>query len=388
MIILWRGITGLCIGLLSILMLAGCSDDPVSNDDDAEQLSLAERFDDSIPDLLLDNEVAGAAVGLMLDGEVELRKGYGFSNINFGIPVGNRTVFSVGAISTLITGWTVSYLVEEERIAVEVPIEGYFANWSFPESGFDHSEVTAGKLLRHTGGTSLEAYPGFPVSEALPSVEASLSGETNGAGDVRIVFEPGSQTQYSAGGMTAIQYAIDQIVAVNEASFRTLVENNILVRIGMERASFILSPSVGQRLATPYDERLQPLEQRRFTAHAAAGLMVDLDEMIEFMTRYFELIDGESLGVPGFNRAALNSILVAATGPDVNYELGHPVKRVEDVTIIEHSGGHEGWYAVILIDPEGGNGLVVMTNSVNGPDVADQLVCEWYEEVAGVPCEG
>jgi len=266
---------------------------------------------------------------------------------------------------------------------LEEPAEIYLGGWSFPTSGFDHRSVTLERLLRHTGGTSLDIYPGFPPGSALPTVEESLSGATNGAGDVRVVYAPGSRTQYSGGGMTVLQLAIDRTVAINFLSYRTHVEESIFRPLGIVSSRFVLTPALSNVLATPYDKAGAPIEQRVFKAHAAAGLMTTVDDMVTFAESLISIYHGESFPIRGFNQASVTRLLRQARGPAPVYGFGHQVRRIGNVSIAGQIGGSEGWSAHFQVDPEHKNAIVVLTNSSNGGAVHNALVCRWIEEVAG-----
>jgi len=313
-----------------------------------------------------------------------LKRGFGWADVQSERPVTAQTVFNVGELSTMMTGWGVLYLVAEGKIALEAPVEVNLGGWTFPPSDFDHSEVTFERLLRHRGGTSLESYPGFSLGTGLPTVQESLSGATNGAGDVRIVYAPLSKTQYSAGGMTAIQLAIDQAVEINFLSYRTHIEENILRPLGIVSSRFLISPSVSSALATPYGEDGEAVEQRQFTAHAAAGLMTTLEDMITFAEAYISMFHGRSFQTPGFGQAALISMLNTATDPAPTYEFGHQVRRIGGIGLIGQIGGITGWRAHFQVDPEQQNAIVVLMNSSNGEPVGNALICRWIEEAVGV----
>ena len=104
-------------------------------------------------------------------------------------------------------------LAEQGQIDLDAPVERYLTRWHLPaaDSGVYDSEVTTRRLLSHTAGLSLHGYPGFdPDSGPLPTLEANLSGATNGAGDVHVAFRPGTRWEYSGGGFTILQLLVEE----------------------------------------------------------------------------------------------------------------------------------------------------------------------------------
>ena len=197
---------------LVLATLFGCA--PAELPRPAEPDPLA-GFHDALSELLPPLQeayfVPGTAVGVIRDGEVLLKSGYGSADLDTGLPVESGTAFNIGSISKTVAAWGVMKLVEAGKIDLDVPVSTYLTRWQLPESEFDHDGVTMRRLLSHTAGLSLHGYPGFHPDDPLPSVEESLSGATNGAGAVYVAHEPGSKWQYSGGGYTLAHLIVEEV---------------------------------------------------------------------------------------------------------------------------------------------------------------------------------
>ena len=65
---------------------------------------------------LKEDHIAGAAVSVVKDGKLFFSKGYGYADLENGIPVDpEQTIFSIGSIGKLFTWTAVMQLVEQAR---------------------------------------------------------------------------------------------------------------------------------------------------------------------------------------------------------------------------------------------------------------------------------
>ena len=75
-----------------------------------------EFFDLLVNDQLAREDVAGAVVGVVKDGQVLLAKGYGYADVAKGIPAtGDASLFRIGSISKLLTWTAAMQLVEQKK---------------------------------------------------------------------------------------------------------------------------------------------------------------------------------------------------------------------------------------------------------------------------------
>ncbi len=61
----------------------------------------------------------GAAVLVMKDGKIVHSKGYGYSNLEYDVPIAPDTVFHVASVSKQFTAMAVAILAKEGRISLD-----------------------------------------------------------------------------------------------------------------------------------------------------------------------------------------------------------------------------------------------------------------------------
>jgi CubicO group peptidase (beta-lactamase class C family) len=95
-----------------------------------------------------------------------------------GQPVTAASRFQAASLSKPVTAWGVLRLVEAGRIGLDEPVPGHPRRWRLRPSPFDADGITVRRLLSHTAGLSVHGYVGQTSERPLPSIAASLAGET------------------------------------------------------------------------------------------------------------------------------------------------------------------------------------------------------------------
>jgi CubicO group peptidase (beta-lactamase class C family)/pimeloyl-ACP methyl ester carboxylesterase len=312
-------------------------------------------------------EVPGAAVALVRDGRPTWAKGYGRADIAGGVPVTPDTVFEVGSISKSVTAWGVMRLVQQGKLELNAPVEQYLTRWHLPRSPFDAQGVTIGRLLSHSAGLNSQDYS--PISRRpLPSLEESLSGDSGGANarsgtdDVRITMQPGRQWNYSNGGYTLLQLAIEE---VTDEPFARYMQREILDPLGMARSSFAWENGAQTTSATGYDDAGRPVPRTTLTELAAGGLHTTANDIAAFMAAGMTGPNDEPAGRGVLTPDNVAALFARHRLPDGSTtSLGYEVQTLPDGThAAGHGGKNTGWRAEFLTLPDRREGIVVLTNS-------------------------
>ena len=235
-------------------------------------------FMDAIVEEANANYAGNVALALVHDGKV-----IGDHFASKGEAVDADTAFQVASLSKWVTAWGVMALVEDGKVDLDAPIEAYLTRWSLPPSEFDHTGVTARRLLSHTSGlTDGMGYAGFEPGTPVQTLEASLThtADASPGASVRIGFEPGSAWQYSGGSYTLLQLLIEEVAG---ESFEAYMQRRILRPLGMSCSTYLWDESSGIKLATFYDVDSSPAIHYRYTASAAASLYTTLRDMTTFV---------------------------------------------------------------------------------------------------------
>ena len=74
----------------------------------------------------------GCALGIIRDGELIYKRGYGMANLEYGIALSPRSVFRTGSVGKQFTAMAIALLAEKETISLDDSIRKYFPE--FPSS--------------------------------------------------------------------------------------------------------------------------------------------------------------------------------------------------------------------------------------------------------------
>jgi len=313
--------------------------------------------------------VPGVSVAVIRNGKINWIQGIGFADKAAKSKVTEDTIFNIGSISKTVSAWGFMQLVEKKVIDLDAPIETYLSRWQLPASDFDSNEVTLRRLLSHSAGLSLHGYPGFQHHLKLPSLEASLSGNNNGAGKVIIEIKPGTQYRYSGGGYTIAQLMLEEQTKTNFASY---MKQNILVPLGMHASYFGWTQS--PKAATPYDEHGNPIKPVRFTALAAAGLETSCHDLALFAVAS---LNNQTPAVLKNKTIELMKKKASPGNTPRSAGLGYQQMKLGPYQMVGHLGSNEGWQAAMLLKLETKDGIIILTNGTQGDKIARQLFQIW-----------
>ncbi len=373
-----------------------------SHDEEALSNGFLGELHEIVPALLRTNNVPGAAVGVLRKGNVQAIASFGSADHSGHAALTDQHLFSVGSISKVVAAWGAMRLVDQGALDIDRPVADYLKRWQLPKSQYDESEITARRLLSHTAGLSLSGYPGFLPEDTLPSVEASLSGATNGAGAVEVEYAPGSKWQYSGGGYTVLQLLIEE---VSGQPFASYMDSEVLGPLGMTASFYGQNEKNIAPAAIPHGMDGEPVPNRQFAAMAAAGLQTTMSDMLRFAKASMGQLGGkhgtqgvlsrealtlmqtqQAIKLPG-PTSSLDPSVIAEKG-SIFYGLGYQVSNLGTVRFASHGGVNDGWVSLFYVAPTEGEGLVVLTNGLGGFDVCLAIACRWIERLTGETCSG
>lgn len=355
--------------LLLILMIMIVMLQPAAAQGDEANM-FVDQLMRSVPPLLEQGHVPGAALALIHDGEVVWSAGFGVADMESGVLVTADTPFNVASISKAVTAWEIMRLVEAGDIDLDAPANQYLTRWQIPALGRNNAdEATIRRILSHTAGLSVDGYRAFEPDQALPALEDFLSGEA--AEPVQVMITPGRRFMYSGGGYTALQLLIEELTG---ESFAERMQQELFAPLGMEHTSFVWTPELGA--ATAYQPNGQPEPKVVHLDQAAGGLYTSANDLARFFTSGMtdEWLTPESVAL----------MHTPVDGTDGAYGFGYYVETLPDgSTAVWHDG--QGWGArtIFFLIPEKGEGLIILTNIRSGNSIFRQIICEWDMWVNG-----
>lgn len=264
----------------------------------------------------------------------------GASVRGYGVP--DDTTFRVASITKPIVSATAMRLVEEGRLSLDEPLTGLRLPWE---------GITLRHLLSHQAGLArdwsrpLSEYGEGDDAFARLAVDEAVGGPIG----------PGRLWAYSNPGYWLAGAVIARAAGM---PFENAMRELVLEPLGMARTGFTpVEPSVPSDLLYPRARR------------PSGGLYSCAGDLLAFA--------GLLLGEPGpLSAASVRELQTPQieVGPDGDYGLGLGVVRGRGKPTIEHGGAVEGIRSQLLVVPEDGTALVLLTNSDQGHFLIDRLL--------------
>ena len=220
---------------------------------------LAAFLDGLMPAQLEREDIAGAVIAVVKDGQVIFAKGYGYSDMSKRTPMtSDSTLIRPGSISKLFTWTSVMQLVEQGKLDLNRDVNDYIDFKIPPAFG---KPITLRNLLTHTPGFEdtwndmfvRDAQHMYPLGQYLKNHIP-----------VRI-FPPGSVPAYSNYGVTLAGYIVQR---VSGKPLDQYAAENIFLPLGMKRTTFV----------QPLPEELKPLMSKGYKLASSDPRPFEFDE--------------------------------------------------------------------------------------------------------------
>jgi CubicO group peptidase (beta-lactamase class C family) len=126
-------------------------------------------LDDFFANAMKEYHIAGAAISVVKDGKLFFAKGYGYADVENGIPVDpEQTIFRVGSVGKTLTWTAVMQLAEQGKLDLDADVNTYL-DFRIPDTYPE--PITLKHLMTHTSGFE-DRLLGSLVSDASDVIPA------------------------------------------------------------------------------------------------------------------------------------------------------------------------------------------------------------------------
>jgi CubicO group peptidase (beta-lactamase class C family) len=145
--------------------------------------------------------------------------------------VAEDAVLQVGSISKPVAALVALRLVEDGLLGLDADVNESLTSWQVPGG-----KVTPRQLLSHTGGVSVEWFPGHPNGGAYPTLLQVLEGEPPSNTDpIRVDASAQGSYRYSGGGYAVVQQLVEDVTGT---AFAEAAEELVLYPLGMHDSTY------------------------------------------------------------------------------------------------------------------------------------------------------
>ena len=296
----------------------------------------------------------GAAVGVVRNGEVVHRAGYGIAHLDHAVPITPETVFDIASISKQFGAMAALLLESEGRLDLDADVRDYV-----PESPDFGAVITARHLIHHTSG--IRDWPhtmalggiGFTDVISFEQILRMLYHQQ------AINFPPGSEYAYSN---TAYNLLARVIEAQSGMTFREYTASRIFAPLGMTSTHFSddhqeVVPGRAESYARAEGGEGFRRMPNQLTALASSSLHTTMDDFILWMRNYETgQVGGEEMLRTMVQRGVLTS------GDALDYAHGLAVGDHRGLPTFGHGGSWAGYRTNFVRFPEQDLSIAVFCN--------------------------
>lgn len=352
--------------LLLIFLLTASLSTAAQNNPYRDKFPQIDRYVDS---LLKQWNIPGLALAIVYKDQLIYGKGYGYRNLEKGLPVTTTTLFPIASNTKLFTTTVACELAEEEKLSLDKPVKNYL-----PAINFSTDELSAKVTLRDlfSHRTGLPAYNGLwinsPYSRNETVNKISYMKPTLG-------FREGytyNNMMYVAGGAILEQ--------VTNKSWEDNIRERIFKPLQMNASCFTdtETKSYGNYALAYFEpDSSTKLLPKVFRAQSEAmGPAGSIKSTVEDMSRWMiaQINGGKYKNKQVIPAKAIAETLIPQTIADKEgkYDelsnslscMGRFIQSYKGHKITSHTGSIDGFYSNLTFIPKDSLGIFIVYNAV------------------------
>lgn len=326
-------------------------------------------LDGMMPAQLEREDIAGAVITVVKDGQVLFMKGYGFSDEAKRTPVTpDNTLFRPGSISKLFTWTSVMQLVEQGKLDLDKDVNEYIDFKIPPAFG---KPITLRNIMTHTAGFQETIHDLFVADAAhLYPIDRYLKDRL----PTRI-FPPGVVPAYSNYATTLAGYIVQR---VSGKPFDQYVQDNIYTPLNMKKTTFVqpLPAELQPLMSNGYQRASQDAKPYEFVeAYPAGSVATTGRDMCNFMIAHLQ--NGKFENTQILKPETAMQMHSRTYGPDDRLNamaLGFYEETRNGHRIIGHGGDTEFFHSDLHLILDQNVGFFVSYNSAGRGEVSPRTI--------------
>jgi CubicO group peptidase (beta-lactamase class C family) len=317
-------------------------------------------LDRTIDQAMQDFEVAGLAIGVVVDGEVILSKGYGIKN-EYQHPVTDQTLFAIASCSKAFTSFVLGTLVDEGLLEWDRPLIEYMPDLRLWDE-YTTYHITARHLLTHLSGLPRHDLMWYNANFSRQEIFERLQ-------YLQPTNELGEKSQYNNLMYILAGYLAERLTGKR---WEDLVKERVFNPLNMQDSNF----SVDEMQAhLDYAEPFKGYNAIPFRHVSILGPAGSINSNVKDMLQWVNLhlssgqIETESLiSTERLQEMYCPQVSLKKTEDEqYAYGLGWIARTYKGYHTVEHTGRIDGFSSYVGLIPGEKIGIVVLSNGHLNP---------------------
>jgi len=309
----------------------------------------------------------GCALGVMKDGELIYKQGYGLANLEYDIPITPSTIFHIASMSKQFTAMAVALLVDACKLSFDDDIRQYLP--AIPDFG---ETITIRHLIHHTSGLRSDLILLISAGWRLEDVIANADVMELVKMQRNLNFRPGEKFAYGGVGYLLLAELVEQVAG---QSFAEFCQEQIFKPLGMINTHF-------------QDDYLRVVKNRAYAYYPAGdnhyqnailtcalvggtGLYTTIEDLALWDKNFYTAqVGGQSVIEQMHQRGVLNN------GEEVDYAFGLILDRYKGRKVVVHGGDGAGIHSYMMRCPKEHLSVAILGNygALKARQLAQQVV--------------
>ncbi len=348
--------------------LASSAPTPVAGASPLSPTDIEPFLDGLLPAQLDRENIAGAVVIVVKDGQVLFTKGYGYADVAKRAPVTPDTLFRPGSISKLFTWTAVMQQAEQGKLDLDRDVNEYI-DFKIPQTF--GKPITLRHIMTHTAGFEETAQELFvPDAARMRSLEKYVKAHLPNR-----IFPPATTPAYSNYATALAGYILQR---VSGQSFDDYIEGHILKPLGMNHSTCRqpLPAALQPLMSQGYLVASSPARPFEFVMASPAGSSsIPATDMAHFMIAHLQNGEYHGVRILREDTAKLMHARQFVNVPELNaMALGFYEENRNGLRIIGHAGDTGAFHSDFHLVPEIGLGFFVSYNSAGKGEVSGRTL--------------
>lgn len=299
--------------------------------------------------------VPGVSVAVVRAADTLLMRGYGYADLEWGIPTPEdaSASYEIGSVTKQFTAAAIMKLVDEGQLDLEADFTQYL-----PDFDAQGHVVPLRRLLDHTSG--IKGYTEMPVFwEEIAGEELPRDSLVSLVESEPFEFEPGTAQIYNNSAYFLLGLIIEK---VSGQSYEEYVREHLFEPLGMEHSYYCSESAIHPRKAHGYDGTPDGLVHKAYLNHTWPYAAGSLCSTAGDLVRWNQALHGGRL-VSADSYRAMTTPRPLSDGTELEYAMGLGVGERAGDRVIAHDGRINGFRTSGSYYPEDELVIVVLQNS-------------------------
>ncbi|MEM7101008.1 MAG: serine hydrolase [Pseudomonadota bacterium] len=315
-------------------------------------------------------EVPGISVGLVVDQDLVLSKGYGYSNLRKQLPADADTIYSICSISKLFTAVGVMQQRDAGKLSLRDPVQDHLPWLPLKAAHGEFGPARLMGLLTHSSGLPREVDLSYWVDKGHPFPDRDTMLERLQTQET--LYPADERFQYSNLGLTL---AGEVITEVTGQPYNEYVREHIIDPLGLTDTRPEFPKKLhGKQMAIGYTgfgrdrkrNKIPPFDAKALSP--AFGFTSTVNDLARFASWQFRALEGQDESV--LARNTLREMQrVHWVDPDgkISWGIGFSLTHIDGVRMVGHGGGCPGYITSFQMAPSKKVAAIALTNAGDGP---------------------